>query len=163
MPWGIYIPTDQEAPMEFRLFGQLRDYQEAVEGLIEPIDLILPTEATMYVDEEGRLKRASYNARATFIVMAHNPAYLFAGANILGPVVIIGPPDEDGEAQDVPAEFVDLLLKTAEYKVEVQTVDDAEAWNGNARRFTDLLAAYEHGINLAHRWFAVERVRIVPA
>lgn len=163
MPKGIVIPADPEAPMEVRDFSGLADYQEAVGGLIEPVDLVAPAPATLYVDEEGRLKQANFNARATFIAMVHNPAYLFTGCMFLGDAVLVGAPDDEGETQDLPDEFEQLLLNTSLYKILVQTADDGEAWNGNLSRFEDLHSAYESAIALAHRWLAVERVKVVPA
>lgn len=163
MPLGIVIPTDRDEPIYTREFNGLSDYQEVIGGLIEPIDLPQPYPATMYVDEEGRLKNLELNARASLIVMAHNPLYLFRGINVLGPAVIVGEPDEEGETQDVPPDLVQLLTLDSEYKVLFQTSDDPEAWNGNLRRFTDVAEAYEHGINLAYRWHAVERIRVVAA
>lgn len=163
MPLGVVIPTRTDEPIYTREFFGLSDYQEEVGGLIEPIDLSEPNPATMYVDEEGRLKNLAFNARASLIVMAHNPHYLFRGVNILGPAVIVGEPDEDGDTQDIPPDLLQLLTLTTEYKVLFQTSDDAEAWNGNLRRFSNVTEAYEHGINLAYRWTAVERIRVVAA
>lgn len=39
MPKGIYIPADDSAPLEVRDFAGLVDYQAAVEGWIEPVDI----------------------------------------------------------------------------------------------------------------------------
>lgn len=163
MPLGIVVPVDRNEPIYTREFNGLSDYQEVVGGLIEPIDLPQPHPATMYVNEEGRLLKLEFNARASLIVMAHNQQYLFRGINVVGPAVIVGEPDEEGETQDVPPDLVQLLTVESEYKVLFQTADDPEAWNGNLRRFTDVTEAYEHGINIAYRWHAVERIRVVAA
>jgi hypothetical protein len=163
MPCGIVIPTDMEEPMYVADFSDYRDYQKVIGGNFEPVDLTEPTEATVYVDEEGLLKSLPLNVRATLMVMVHNPAFLYHGANLLGTAVIVGAPDDEGETKDVPSEFVELLLHTTSYKIEVQTSDDKETWNGNQRRFERIEEAYDHAINLAYKWFAVERVRVVAA
>lgn len=163
MPKGIVIPVLESEPMYIREFDSLNDYQVVIGGYIEPVDLTVPNPATMYVDEEGLLKQKEGNARATLLLMLHNPAYLFTGALIVGTTVIVGPPDDEGDTLNVPDYFATLLIETHEYKVEVQTADDPYAWNGNQRRFERWEEAAEHGISLARRWMAVERVRVVAA
>lgn len=163
MPLGIVIPTDTSEPMYSRNFDGLADYQEVIGGLIEGVELTDPTQACLYVDEEGLLKQREWNSRATLLLMVHNPRFMFHGTMILGPAIIVGPADDEGDTLDAPEEFVALMLSTPTYKVEVQTMDDPNAWNGNQRRFTAIEEAYEHGVNLAHKWTAVERVRISPA
>lgn len=163
MPKGIVVPASPDLPMYEREFSGLADYHEVVDGLIEPVDLVAPAEATLYLNEEGRLRDLPWNSRATFMTMVHNPAYLFSGCMFFGDAVLIGSPNSEGETQDVPSEFSELLLNTSLYKILVQTVDNPEAWNGNLRRFEDVHAAYESAITMAHRWFAVERVKVIAA
>ncbi|WP_370895088.1 hypothetical protein [Janibacter sp. GXQ6167] len=52
MPKGIYIPATQEAPLEHRDLTGLEDYQTAVGGYIEAVDLS-EAGATVFVNEEG--------------------------------------------------------------------------------------------------------------
>ena len=161
MPKGIFIPLDQEQPLEVRDFAGLSDYQSAVEGLIEPMDLDRP-DSTLYVNEEGKLVRLEQNRRATLILWLHNSRY--RGADIiLGNAVLIGQPDEEGDTQDVPEDLINLLFKTETFKIEVNTLDDLNAWNGNLARYESWTDAYAAGLSLATRWFAVNHVRVVPA
>ena len=109
---GIVIFPD--GTYERRVFRQLSDYQSAVEGLIEPIRLYDYTYekevATMYVDEEGRLKE---NPRINAV--AGGISFLLNGEDILyGNVVIVGGDDGVGYHEDVPdwiVEFVDRVVK----------------------------------------------------
>jgi hypothetical protein len=161
MPTGIVIPVDESVPIFRKEFEAFTDYQETIGGYFRPIDIQSP-EATMYVDEEGKLKHSDVNRRATILAWLHNPA--FRGRDVLcGPVVIIGPPDRDGISTDVPQSLDDLLFDTISYKFEVQTSDDATAWNSNQRRYTTWIDAYNDALAMAERWFAVEAIRVVPA
>ncbi len=158
---GIFIPTDDEQPLEIREFDGLHDYQQAVGGLIEAMDIDRPS-ATLFINEEGKIHGLERNRRATLILWLHLTRW--RGADVLaGDVVVIGQPDDEGETQDVPQELVDLLFNTENYKVEVNTLDDLTAWNGNQRRYSDWMQAYMAGLSLADRWYAVNHVRVVPA
>lgn len=161
---GIVIPADEELPIYSRIFDSLEEYQEVLGGNLEHVEINSPELAGMFVDEEGLMKRPhEFNIRASLFLMIHNPAFLFHGAHILGPAIIVGPPDSEGNTQDAPDPYIKLLLHTLQYKIEVQTADNAEAWNSNQRTFAELEDAYKYGIDLAYRWTAVERVRVVPA
>jgi len=163
MPRGIVIPWDRAQAIRLQEFNGLDDYQKAVGGLIEHVELLTPAPAGIFLNEEGRLHQADFNPRATLLLMVHNQAFLYGGAKLLGDVVVIGPVDDEGETLDVPGYYEELLLHTTEYKVEVQTMDNSEAWNTNQRRFTEMEEAYHFGVDLAYRWTAVERVRVSAA
>jgi hypothetical protein len=99
---------------ERRVFTQLADYQSAVEGLIEIIHLYDHTYdkavATMYVDEEGRLKeRPRINAVASGIsFLLNNESTLYGNA------IIVGAGDGEGYDTDIPdwlLNFVDQVAK----------------------------------------------------
>lgn len=60
MPKGIYIPADQEAPLERRELTGLEDYQTAVSGYIEAVDLP-KAGATLFVNEERLLRKLPFN------------------------------------------------------------------------------------------------------
>jgi hypothetical protein len=161
MAKGIFIPADEDRPLEIRNFDGLSDYQTAVGGLIEPMNLDRPS-STLYLNEEGKLIGLPKNRRSTLLLWLHNTRW--RGADVLkGDAVLIGSPDDDGETQDVPDELVTLLLHTETYKVEVNTIDDLNTWNGNQMRYGDWQEAYAAGLSLAGRWFAVNHVRVVPA
>jgi len=162
MPWGIYIPADEAAPLEFRLFGQLTDYQEAVGGWIEPIDIETPP-ATIYVNEEGKLQDLPQNRRATLLLWVNHRAT--HGREVLvGNVVLIGlPDDEEGETQDVPDELVTLILKSDLYKYEVETHEEAGKWYGNQARFDNYFEACNAALGLYERWTLAANVRVLAA
>lgn len=161
MPNGIVIPVDEEAPIFRKELNDFTDYQAAIGGYFQVIDLSNP-EASLYVDEEGKVKHLEMNRRATLLMWLHNPA--FRGRDVVcGQALLIGPADDEGETQGVPQALDDLLFDTLSYRVEVQTVDSADAWNGNQARYNNWVDAYNAGLRLADRWLAVENVRIVPA
>jgi hypothetical protein len=161
MPSGIVIPVSESEPIVRRDFGEFTDYQEVIGGYFQPVELLTP-EATIYVDDEGKLKGLEVNRRATLLVWMHNPAFRERDV-ICGPAVLIGAPDDEGDTQDVPQSLDDLLFDTLAYKVEVQTVDNKDAWNTNSKRYTDWVEAYNAALRLAASWMAVEQVRVVPA
>ncbi len=89
---GIYVPADGDEPLEVREFNGLEDYQRAVEGWIEPVD-VLDLGITIYVIEEGLLRHLPFNSRATFLWWYHGPAAR-QSAMLVGNAVIVGMPDE---------------------------------------------------------------------
>ena len=76
----------------------LEALQAAVNGYIETIGIV-PGEAVMIVNEEGRLRG-----------MAPNPiASAFAGIDIVGPALIVGVDEDD--FTDVPEDAADALKR----------------------------------------------------
>lgn len=158
---GIVIPADEDEPIYKQEFKSLSDYQQAVGGLIEAIDLDSPP-ATIYVNEEGKLQGLPLNRRATMISWMHNSS--FRGKDVIkGDAVLVGPPDDEGKTLAVPQAYVFLLFETATYRIEVQTADDPAAWNGNQARYDNWVEAYNAGLGLWERWLAVENVRVIAA
>lgn len=161
MPTGIVIPVDEAEPIFRTEIDHFTDYQRVIGGYFQVIDLVNP-EASLYVDEEGKLKHLEMNRRATMLMWIHNPAFVHRDV-VTGPALIVGPPNAEGETQSVPQELDDLLFDTLSYKVEVQTLDNPDTWNTNQRRFTEWTEAYNAALSLSVRWTAVEQIRIVPA
>ena len=63
---GIVIRAAGEEPLEERHFFGLEDYQSAVGGWIEAVD-IPSIGVTVHVNEEGLLQQLPFNRRATFL------------------------------------------------------------------------------------------------
>jgi hypothetical protein len=92
---GILIGTDKT--IEDKEFPDLRSLQEAVEGYIEPVTL--SDGSTMWVNEEYRYQFGPerYNSIASDVAgLGGRPDLMLT--LILGPVVIQGPPDQDGNS-----------------------------------------------------------------
>lgn len=161
MPRGVIIPEDEADPITVGDFARLKDYHEAIHGYIEIADLSDP-DASIYFDEEGKLKSLKLNRRATLLLWMHNPAFRNRDV-IVGNAVVVGQPDYDGETTDIPQELEERLLGTNVYKIEVQTTGDGDKWNSNQRQYDSWVDAYNDGLSLAERWLAVEAVRVVAA
>lgn len=95
MVQGIVIPAIDSMPLAVREFAGLKDYQEAVGGWIEAVD-IPDLGITIYVNEEGLVHHLPFNSRATFLWWYHWPASRNV-AMLVGEAVIVGMPDHDGE------------------------------------------------------------------
>ena len=162
MTLGLVVLANSELPMSVQEFTDETEYRDVLDGDAKVISLTFP-EALMYVNGDATKRANQYNARASMICAVHNPAYLYNDPIVIGNVIIFGPPDEEGRSTDVPQELVEILLETPNYKILLQTADDKDAWNGNMRRFNEMLDAYDYAVTLAHKWYAVERVRVVPA
>lgn len=161
MPQGVLIPVDEAEPLRVVDLKNVSDYQKLIGGWVEVTDLDSP-EASIWFDEEGKLKNLPLNRRASLILWMHNPSFRDRDV-VKGPAIVLGPGNEYGETQDVPAELKMLLTVRETLRVEVQTADNGEAWNTNQRRFPDWVDAYNFALALSDRWMAVERVRVVPA
>ena len=83
---------------EVEIDNTLEALQKAVDGHIETIGIV-PGEAVMIVNEEGRLRG-----------MAPNPiASAFADSDIVGPALIVGVDEDD--FTDVPEDAADALKR----------------------------------------------------
>jgi hypothetical protein len=161
MPWGIVIPAEESAPLEFRLFGPYTDYQGAVGGYFQAIDAD-SVGASFMMNEDGKNLEMPMNRRATLMLWMVNRA--FYQADVLnGDVVLIGMPDDEGETLDVPDALVTLLMKTEIYKYEVETHERAGKWYGNQSRFDNYFEACNYALGLLERWILAADVRVVAA
>lgn len=118
---GIYIPSDVSAPLEARELTKLEDYQQAVDGSIEAVD-VPDLGITIYVNEEGLLRHLDFNAKATFLWWHYVPTAR-QQAILVGNAVIVGIPDKNGNSTDVPEAASRLLMQHARYAVVLQLTD----------------------------------------
>lgn len=80
---GIVIPAAAESSLEEREFANLEDYQAAVGGWIEAVDL--PSfGVTICVNEEGLLRHLPFNSRASFPWWYHVSAARQLGSSAEG-------------------------------------------------------------------------------
>ncbi|GAB3608356.1 hypothetical protein GCM10027414_04810 [Humibacter ginsengiterrae] len=159
MVTGIVIPADAEKALGERTFVNLEDYQAAVGGWIEAVDL--PSlGVTIYVNEEGLLRHLPFNSRASFLWWYHVPEAR-QKAMLVGDAVLVGLPDRNGDSTDVPLLVRELLLTPAAYRVEVRTFGDPK-WYQNQATYPDYWEAMIWAMVLLERWTAAEDVRIVP-
>lgn len=159
MTKGIVVPHDAEAALEVREFSEFGDYQQAVGGWIESIDI--PSLAVMvFVNEEGLLQHLPFNSRMTFLWWFHVPEAR-QRAMLVGDAVIVGAPDADGNTIDVPAAVLSLLMETQAYRVEVQVIGETE-WHRNRATYTDYWEAVIWAMLLLERWALATDVRVVP-
>jgi hypothetical protein len=96
-------------------FRGLADYQAAVGGYIEAIYLSDGT-TTLYCDEEYLIKglaQLEFNSIATDVAgLGGRPDILFSG--VLGPVVIVGPPNQEGETTGITGQARSWVKRVAE-------------------------------------------------
>lgn len=161
MVHAIQIPVDEDRPLYKVLVEDLSGMQAAVGGYIEVVDLG-PLTASLIVNEEGKLEKRPINRRATLLFWLLFPSVRHRDV-IVGDVLIVGHPDNQGNTMDAPDNVVELFFGTKSYKAEFQTFDDPEKFNGNMRRFGDYFEAANYGLGKAESWTAVQRVRVVPA
>lgn len=118
MVQGLYVPADPAAPVERREYRQLEDYQAAVSGWIEVVD-IPPLNITLYVNENGLAERLPFNGRATFLWW-YQMAHVRKQAALVGDVAIVGYPNIDGDSTDVPEDVMDLLTEQVPHVVSMK-------------------------------------------
>lgn len=178
---GIYVPVDSGEDLEVRDFSGLEDYQAAVEGWIEPVD-VPDLGITIYVNEEGLLRHMPFNSRASFLWWYHVSAA--RQAMLVGNAVIVGMPDRNGDTTDVPAETVNLLTADGPFAVLIKVGSDP-AWytdSGNkvssivmplsvgepnwfvgSARYEDYFSAAVWAMVLLERWNDAVASKVVPA
>lgn len=115
---GLFIPADGQRPVEQREYHQLTDYQQAVGGWIEAVDIPSFGPVTMYVNENGIAERLEPNLRATFLWWFHVPHVRDRSA-LLGDVAVVGYPNHEGDTTDTPEEVLDLLTEPTPHVVSV--------------------------------------------
>lgn len=138
---GIYVPVDESEPLELREFATLDDYQAAVDGWIEAVD-VPSLGVTIYVNEEGLLRHLPFNPRASFLWWFHVPGA--HQAMLVGNAVIVGLPDENGDSTDMPREVVDLPTVAREYAVAIQ-IGGASESSGSDGKLSSILLPLTHG------------------
>lgn len=158
---AILIPASQAKPIKLRKLdrGNLAAYQAFVGGNIEPVNLDNPA-ASMYVNEEGKLRRLPINMRATHVEWAHN-ALLRNEDIIMGDAFILGPVDQNGEDSTAPQAYVDLLFPRELFRIEVLARGET-SWAGNAMSYDTWEQAYMAADSLRRRWTLAEKLRVVP-
>lgn len=159
---AIVIPVDTAEPLRVEEIDptDLNAYRRLVgEGHIEAITLERPA-ASMYMDEEGKLKKLPVNERATAIAWCHQSGLRHRQDPIVGPAFIVGPADREGVDQTVPEDLVLLLMEAKRFRIQVQTEDDPK-WYGNQNVYEHWLDAYIEAVQLAFRWTRSEEVRVI--
>ncbi|WP_154096249.1 DUF3846 domain-containing protein [Microbacterium testaceum] len=104
---------------------EVEDYQKVVGGWIEALD-IPDFGCTMYLNEEGLIRRLPYNRRATYLWWYHVP-HARGRARLAGDTVLVGPPDRDGRSTNIPTAAHDLMLGAAVCQVELQRLN-SDQW-----------------------------------
>lgn len=117
MVQGIIIPADNTAPLRAATLDSLADYQQAVGGWIEAVD-IPDLGVTMYINEEGLIRDLPYNRRATFLWRFHVPQA--RDARRACDVAVVGLTDSDGESTELPNELRERLLEPGVYRVRTR-------------------------------------------
>lgn len=114
---GIYIPADDWEELVVRDFSGVDDYARSVDGYVEAVD-VPDLGVTIYVNEEGLLRRLPFNSRASFLWWYYEPAA--RESLLVGDAVIVGWPDADGESTDVPEAVLRLLTESSEFGITVR-------------------------------------------
>jgi hypothetical protein len=157
----IAIPASQWDPMDMREIAptDLNAYQALVGGPIESIDLENPS-ASLYLNEEGKLRRLPHNVRATHILWAHNER-LRLRDRVVGDAFIAGPVDRRAANTAVPRFYVDLLLPVERFRVEVLARGE-HRWAANKLEFDTRELAFAYANDLWQRWTLADKLRVVP-
>jgi len=178
---SIFIPADEDESITELQVLDLEDYQSAIGGWIEPVD-VPELGVTVYVNDEGLLRRLPFNSRATFLWWHFVPEARQT-AMLVGPAVLVGLPTRGGDATDVPASAIELLINEREYAVLIK-IGHGSAWitdpNGvlssvvlpmaagepnwflSAARYEDFFTAAVWAMVLLERWDDATDTKVVP-
>lgn len=155
MARGIVIPAVTFRPLEERSFAGLSDYQAAVGGYIEPVSIAEP-ELTLYVNEDGRSRRMSFNERATAMWWLLAPEVRGRDA-LVGDVVVLA------EGTGAAEKFLELLRSTGDFHVEVQVPGSMGEWVQGTDVFPSWFEAAMFALMLEFRFSFVEAIRVTTA
>lgn len=147
---GLVIPWDPALDLEVRQLGELADYQAAVSGSIEAVD-VPDLNVTFYVNEEGLLRRLPFNARATFLWWYHDP--VARGISILvGDAVVVGARVDDEIGSDLKAETIAALTEPGDWAIRTR-LGIGPTWGAVLPRTLDVVFPIVNG---DPRWFVSE-------
>lgn len=158
MVTGIVIPAAADQPLELREFAKLEDYQSAVGGLIEVLDLP-DIGTTVYVNDEGRVRKLPHNARVSFFRWYWSPLTRASGM-LAGDAALVGMPNRAGESTDVPEHVRELLLSPAFFALEMRT-DAHPGWQCGSTALPDYWSALVWTMMLTEHFTGLRDVRIV--
>ncbi len=158
MVQGLFIPADSERPLEVRSFETLDDYQAAVGGWIEAVD-VPPLGASLYVNEEGLLRQLLFNSRATFLWW-HELPHVRQQAMLVGDALMVGLPGLDGYSTDIPASTLALLTAKEPYAVLV-LVEGSPLWVRHPFPYEDYFEAVVWAMVLSERVTGTVDVKVV--
>ena len=100
---GLVIPADAQAPVRTAELDGLSDWQHAVGGCVELVQL--RDDVVLFCNEEGWLHGLELNGRAS--MLAHD---LGAAHWLPGDVLVFGWDAESCECLDVPEELASTIL-----------------------------------------------------
>lgn len=108
---GLLISPDETVkPVDIADYDHLH---EVVGGFYELVSFTERADA--FVDEDGKSKRLPVNHLATFLTGRFQIG-LRPDDYIVGPLVLLGPPDDEGDSTDLPDDFsAEVLTAIAEY------------------------------------------------
>ncbi|WP_181064359.1 DUF3846 domain-containing protein [Pseudoclavibacter sp. AY1F1] len=137
----LRIAADVDEPIELIDIESDDEYRRLVDGWTEAVD-VPALGISIYVNEEGLVRRLPFNARASAIWWAN--CERLPDAMLVGDAVVVGYPDDDGKATDVPAETVALLTQPREYAVMIRLGSESERI-GSGSRFNAVLLPFVAG------------------
>jgi len=161
MVQAIVVPTNIDKPVRLEELNSsdLDAYRRIVGGHLEAAELVEPRGA-IYFNAEGKLEDLPVNPRLTTLMWAHNTDFRCEDV-IVGPGLIVGPPDTNGDDQDAPAELVELLFNTKRYLTQLK-MEGQPGWFTGTQVLENWSDAYRLVVSLAVRWAAVVEVRVIP-
>ena len=113
---GLRIPADGNEPIRKVPISGYEDINRNVGGYIEAV-FLWSGRVTMYVHEEGLLKGLRHNARASWLRPKDQA--------LVGDVLLLGPPDGEGDDTGITDKDITDALTMIAYKPEaIQAVLD---------------------------------------
>lgn len=136
---SIVIPHDQTRSPRLRHLADLSDFQAAVDGYLEPLE-VPSLDVTIYMCEAARRDRRPPNTRATALWWYYS-AQPTQCPLILGDIILTG--NGEGlaaEGSDIPEPVVQQLLGPCRYVVQ-GTPHGNDCWYNTYARFDNLFDA----------------------
>lgn len=160
MVTGILVPHEIRMPIRNVELSGLADYQAAVDGYIETVQL--PEHQLVIVaNEDGKVNRLPINRRATMLWWLLSPSNLARDA-LVGDVLVLGP-IKGGEMTDTPPRISALLLDARHYQVEVRLSEQFDTWVSIGEPVQDFFESARRALRLMEVWSPRAGVRVATA
>lgn len=134
---SIVIPHNTDCGPFLTEFAELGDFQQAVGGWLEPLELPA-LGVTVYMNESAQRDRRLLNTRATALWWLYS-ARPTDRPLILGNVVLTGGDDQTG-SNDVPEPVIQQIFVRNEFVVQVHPRNQ-KAWFDSFARFDNIFDA----------------------
>lgn len=156
---GVLIPADAQAPVREVQLSDTNGCSTIIGSSTDRTD-IEKLDVTVHVHHNGLAEGLQFNARATRLWWAHQPA-LIDGPRLYGDAVLVGTETVEGRANDVPDTLRRLLTEDGNYSVLLNVA--SQPWELRESNHENYFSAVTSAVVLLTCWPGAQDMRVLPS